>query len=255
MAVFSTPAVLLRRIDFGDYDVIVTLFTRHRGKISAIAKSAKRSTKRFSGILELFSALEVVCSSGRGKGLPVLQEAVLIHPFSKIRADILRTAYASFWAEMMYEWTEEGIQLIDHYDLLLHALTVLDLRNMPEAAVSVLFQMRFLALSGYAPDLVGCSVCRRPVEEIQDPSFRFDLKKGGLVCSRCAPDASRTLNLHRGTIKQLQWIKGRELNTAGRLRFTPQAIKEGENLLEAFGPYHLGKVPKSLSFLQQIRKG
>jgi len=254
MAVFSTPAILLRRIDFGDYDVIVTFFTLNRGKISAIAKSAKRSTKRFSGILELFSALEVVCSSGRGKGLPVLQEAVLTRPFSRIRANILRTAYASFWAEMMYEWTEEGVQLTEHFDLLLHALTALDRNDMPEAALSIWFQMRFLTLSGYTPDLTGCRICRRRVEEIQDPSIRFDLKKGGLMCSRCVSGASGTLSLHRGTIKQLQWIKGRELKTAGRLRFTPQAITEGENLLEAFGPYHLGKIPKSLSFLRQIRK-
>ena len=255
MAAFSTPALLLRRIDFGDYDVIVTFFSLHRGKISAIAKSAKRSTKRFSGILELFSALEIVCSSGRGKGLSVLQEAVLTHPFSKIRGDIVKTAYASYWAEMMHEWTEEGVQLIEHYDLLLHVLEALNSGDIPEAALSILFQMRFLTLSGYAPDLGGCSTCRTPVEMIQAPSIRFDLKSGGLVCSRCASGAPGKLDLHKGTIKQLQWIKGRRLKTAGRLRFTPQAIKEGQNLLEAFGPYHLGKMPKSLSFLQQIRKG
>jgi DNA repair protein RecO (recombination protein O) len=250
---FSTPAVLLRRIDFGDYDVIVTLFSRRQGKISAIAKSAKRSTKRFSGILELFSVLDVVCSSGRGKGLPVLQEAVLIHPFSKIRADILKTASASYWAEMMNEWTEAGVKLIEHYDLLIHVLTALNADEAPAGALNILFQMRFLTLSGYAPDLSGCSNCRVPLEKIQEASIRFDLKRGGLLCSRCASGAQAKLSLHKGTIKQLQWIKRRELKTADRLRLTPQAITEGQNLLEAFGPYHLGKVPKSLSFLQQIR--
>lgn len=252
---FSTPAVLLRRIDFGDHDVIVTLFSRDRGKISAIAKSAKKSAKRFSGILELFSAVKVVCGSGRGKGLPVLKEAVLVHPFSNIRTHIEKTAYASFWAEMMHEGTEEGVRLIDHYDLLLHVLGDLNAGDTPEAALSILFLMRFLALSGYAPNLSGCVICRTAVEAIPDPCIRFDPRKGGLLCCGCASGAPGTVSLHKGTIKQLQWIERGDLKTAGRLRFTAQAMKEGEDLLEAFGPYHLGKMPKSLSFLRQIRKG
>ena len=59
MSSFSTPAIILRRIDFGDYDLIVTIFTLNKGKISVIAKSAKKSKKRFAGILELFSVLDV----------------------------------------------------------------------------------------------------------------------------------------------------------------------------------------------------
>ena len=73
---FSSPAILLRRMDYGDFDVIITFFTLNRGKLSLIAKSAKKSVKRFAGILELFSVLEVVAGSGRNKGLSVLQEAV-----------------------------------------------------------------------------------------------------------------------------------------------------------------------------------
>ncbi|MBW1745923.1 MAG: DNA repair protein RecO [Deltaproteobacteria bacterium] len=63
MSSFSTPAIVLRRIDFGDYDLIVSFFTLNKGKISVIAKSAKKSVKRFSGVLEPFSVLEVVCST------------------------------------------------------------------------------------------------------------------------------------------------------------------------------------------------
>ena len=43
---------------------------------SVIAKAAKKSVKRFGGILELFTALEAVIKPGRGKGLPVLMTAV-----------------------------------------------------------------------------------------------------------------------------------------------------------------------------------
>ena len=110
MSNFSTPAIVLRRIDFGDYDLIINFFTLNKGKISVIAKSAKKSVKRFSGVLEPFSILEVVCNSGRGKGLPVLQEATLTQPFSKIRADIVKIAYASYWAELINIWPYESLR-------------------------------------------------------------------------------------------------------------------------------------------------
>jgi len=50
---------MLRRTDFGDYDLIITFLSLSKGKISVIAKSAKKSTKRFAGVLELTSQYTV----------------------------------------------------------------------------------------------------------------------------------------------------------------------------------------------------
>jgi len=126
MPVFSTPAILLHRLDYGDFDLILTFLSLERGKISLIAKAAKKSTKRFAGILELFSLIEVVGSTSRGRGLPVLQEAILQSPFSTIRDDIKKTAYASYWCELINKWVEENRKQVQLYYLLQHALSQLD---------------------------------------------------------------------------------------------------------------------------------
>ena len=252
---FSTSAILLRKIDFGDYDVIINFFTLDRGKFSAIAKSAKKSTKRFSGILELFSALNIVCEIGRRKGLPILQEAGLTHAFSKIRTDIQKTAYASYWAEIINEWMEEGERQQDLYSLLLYALTELDRERLPPESLSIFFQLKFLIYAGYAPNLKECTVCRKTVEEIKETRIRFDLKKGGLICSQCRSGDSSHIQLQKGTVKHLLWIERVALNKIERIHFTDQALMEGLRLLEAFTPFHLGKTLRSLTFLQQIRKG
>ncbi|MGD2024091.1 MAG: recombination protein O N-terminal domain-containing protein, partial [Desulfobacterales bacterium] len=68
MSVFSTPAILLRRLDYGDFDLILTFLSLQRGKISLIAKSAKKSKKRFAGVLELFSLIDIVVSTGKRRG-------------------------------------------------------------------------------------------------------------------------------------------------------------------------------------------
>ena len=253
MSSFSTPAIVLRRIDFGDYDLIINFFTLTNGKISVIAKSAKKSVKRFAGILELFSVLEIVCSPGRGKGLPVLQEATLKQPFSISRADIVKIAYASYWAELINVWMEEGKKQVQIYQLFQHVLNELDLGYMPRETLSIIFQIRFIRISGFCPDLTQCGKCRIEVEEIKKGRIAFDIVKGCLVCDKCSSSALNKIYLSRGTIKQLLWVESGDLQKAGRIRFTKTALSEGLKFLEAFVPYHLGMAPKSLKFLKQIR--
>jgi DNA repair protein RecO (recombination protein O) len=253
MPVFSTPAILIRRLDFGDYDLILTFFSLERGKIPLIAKSAKKSTKRFAGILELFSELEVVANTGRGKGLPVLQEAGLKHPFSSIRADIIKTAYASYWAELIYDWMEEYERQVRLYDLFKYVLGELDGGRIPNEVLSILFQIRLLHISGHRPNLNRCCRCRTSLEILSDDKLFFDIVKGGIKCIKCASESTGGISLSKGSAKQLLWVESGDLAKAARIRFTAQAIKESLEFLEAFVPYHLGKQPRSLKFLRQIR--
>lgn len=255
MSSFATPAIILRRIDFGDYDLIISLFTLNMGKISALAKSAKKSTKRFAGILEPFSVLEVVCNINPAKKrLPILQEAVLMHPFPKISADVKKIAYASYWAELVNEWVEENEKQADVFRLLHYVFNQLNLGDTPETTLSILFQMRFMAISGYSPNITRCGVCEKDLESINMNRITFDVKKGGLVCEKCRSGSTGRLHLSKGTIKQLLWIGSGDFAKAGKIRFSQQAMKESLECLEAFVPYHLGKEPRSLAFLRQIRE-
>jgi DNA repair protein RecO (recombination protein O) len=254
MPLFSTPAILLRRLDYGDYDLILTFLSLERGKISLIAKSAKKSTKRFAGILELFSLLEAVASTGKGRGLPVLQEATLISSFSTIRNDIRKTAYASYWCELLNNWVEENQKQASLYYLLKHALSQLDSGATAAAQVSIFFQMRLLYLSGHGPSLRKCGRCRKDLETIKSNQVVFDIAKGAILCDGCTPGAGGRIRLSKGTIKQLLWVESGDLKKASRVRFGSQAIKESLEFLEAFVPYIMGMQPQSLKFLRQIRQ-
>lgn len=254
MPVFNTPAVLLRKLEYGDFDLILTLLSLQRGKIALIAKSAKKSTKRFAGILELFSHLEVVASAGRGRGLPVLQEATLISPFSTIRNDINKTAYASYWCELINNWVEENQKQEQLFYLLKHVLNELDRGESEAAQISILFQMKLLHLTGHGPNLKQCGRCRKNLEIILPTQIVFDIAKGAILCDACAPGAGGRLRLSKGTLKQLIWFESGNLKKASRIRFGAQALKEGLEFLETFVPYTLGTQPQSLKFLRQIRK-
>ncbi|MEJ2727941.1 MAG: DNA repair protein RecO [Deltaproteobacteria bacterium] len=254
MSLFCTPAILLRRLDYGDFDLILTFLSLERGKISLIAKSAKKSTKRFAGILELFSLMEAVASTGKGRGLPVLQEATLISPFSTIRSDIRKTAYASYWCELLNSWVEENQKQAPLYYLLKHALSQLDGGAITAAEISSFFQMRLLHLSGHDPSLRQCGRCRKSLETIRPNQVVFDIARGTILCDECTSGVAGRIRLSKGTIKQLLWVESGDLKKASRVRFGAQAIKESLEFLEAFVPYIMGMQLQSLKFLKQIRE-
>lgn len=252
MSTISTSGILLRRIEYGDHDLIVTLLTLDYGKISLMAKYARKSKKRFAGTLELFSEMTLVAALPRKGGLPVLKEASLQQPFASIREQPLKTAYASYWTELVFSWLEEGKPQQKIYRLLRYSLTELASGKTP-GATSIVFQLYFLQFSGLSPNLKQCSRCRRELEKLRGDMFSFDLAKGGLVCQGCLSGQPMRHQLSRGTVKQLLWIQASRPGNASRLKFTDLAVKEGLQFLEAFVPYHLGREPKSLKFLNQMR--
>ena len=249
----STSAIVLRRRDYGDFDLILTVLTLDHGVCTLIAKAAKKSTKRFQGILEHFAGLKIVYRQPRGKGLPVLEEATLEDNFGVIRSDIVKTAYASYWAELVALWLETGEPRGDIYRLLAFVLAELAANTTPAALLNLLFQMRFIGQEGLRPVLEHCACCQTDVETLAQTQFCIDLKQGGIVCHQCPSPDARRLYLGKGTLKLLLWMVGGDLARALRVRFAARSLAEATAFVEAFVPYHLGRTPKSLAFLRQIR--
>ena len=247
----SSPVIVLRTIQHGDNDKILTVFTLKQGKASLMAKGAQKSIKRFAGTLELFSAIHLVWASKRSRGLPYLQEASIIHPYDRIRTSIRHTTYASCWCELVYQWMEEGQEHPAVFRLLERLLDQLDSETLPDEILHIAFQARFMALNGFLPGLERCSTCGLPIDRIPGNGVTFHVKKGGIFCRTCAPPGPGFLSLSKGTVKRLHWILNRPLSHLGRLRFSPQSVEEGTRLLDAFVPYHLGKETKSAKMLKQ----
>jgi len=255
MSRLTTTAIVLQRRQYGDYDLIVTVLAADQGKRTLIAKAAKKSTKRFPGILEPFNHLQIAFREPKRKGIPVLEEASLLRPMGSLRSDFIKMAYASYWVESISIWMEEGQVHPDVFHLLEFVLDALNAGAMAAEMLSILFQMRFVGHEGLLPALERCTCCQSEIEHLTQNYFCVDLGQGGVVCNQCPPGTHGHLQLSKGTLKQLQWISGGDLVRARRMRFSARAMAEATAFLEAFVPYHIGKKPKSLRFLQQVRTG
>ncbi|MCF8092450.1 MAG: DNA repair protein RecO [Desulfotignum sp.] len=257
MSDFRTEAILLRKIDYGDHDFIITFITRDRGKITVMAKNAKKSVKRFSGSLDLFSLNHILCSFPKKNkdAMVTLAHADLENGFANIRFNVFKTAYASYWAEMTHLWMEEGRTQPKLYDLLLFALDMLDRSDIQKEVLSLLFQIRFMSISGFTPNMEMCENCNTLVDNIPEKKLRFDFKEGKIVCPRCRVNGSKYgMDVSKGTLKQLFWMNNTDICRADRIRFSGFAIKEGQMLLESFIPFHIGREFKSLMFLKRLRQ-
>lgn len=252
---FSAKSIILWKKEYGENDFIIFLFAEGYGRISAIAKNAKKSIKRFGGVLELFTLVDAELKPSRSQGLYILSEVSLDSPYEKIRSDFFKTAHASYWAEILSGWIEEAHPQDEIFKLLRTALENLDKGKVPAETLGIIFQVKLLQLSGLSPDFSSCPGCRRQIENINDKRLLFDIKDGRIVCSSCSVKGSAggKIKISKGTINELRWIQNNTCSMAMRLRLNHGSIGESRAVLEKFLPFHMGKEINSLSFLNRLR--
>ena len=146
----QTEAIVLRLTDYGEADRIVSLFTLEQGRLSGIARGAKRSRKRFGGALESFAHLRLQLHLGAG--LPTLLSADIGSIFPGIRADLSKIGCAAYACELVERLTPEGEANPRLFRLLFCYLECLDL-SPPSPSDRRFFAVNLLKILGYQPDL------------------------------------------------------------------------------------------------------
>lgn len=178
---------MLRSVDYGESDRVLTLLTRRLGKLACIARGARRSKKRFGGVLQPFSLLAVAIEP-RHSGMPMLQSAQIRRHPERIVSDLARVSAGYAGLELVRELTPDGEADDDVFDLVVMLLDALDAEACTPAALLVCFEARLLAIAGFAPMLDACGHCGKQAKPGQ--RARFDARHGHLVCASCGGAAS-----------------------------------------------------------------
>lgn len=187
--VYTEEAVVLRRMSFGETDRILVLFTRCRGKLSAIAKGARRPLSKLGGGSEPFSQATVQLAVGQN--LDVLTQCRVEKSFAGIRRDLAKVAYATYMLELADSGLTERQPQPELWDLLVASLTLLEEATTPDMLVRA-FELNAMRILGYEPQLWHCVRDERPVDM---PGAAFHPLRGGMLCPRCASYGSGTVSL------------------------------------------------------------
>ena len=243
-------AIVLRAVEFGESDLIAHLLMPETGRLTVIAKHARKSQRRFPGSLDLFNHLWVSVSRRRPSSLALLEQAVLQDPFLELRRGAGRYALASYLVELMDRMApEEGARVDTErlFDFALAALTAIG-QLEPDPRLKCFMELRAFDALGLRPEFEHCVRCGvRP----RGPRVSFHVSDGGVICAAHGAEGSMgVLPVHLGTLRVLQQALVYDLPHLLRLTLGPEALAEAEQILFRFQRFHVGFELRSERFLE-----
>lgn len=242
--------VVLRTVDYGDSDRVITLLTRDRGKVSAFARGARASRRRFGGALEPFTLLAAEARERSGSDLLGLDTVAVTRGFGALRADLARIACASYAVELARELVRDHEPHGDLFDLLVAYLEALDAGPARPAALRA-FELGALRAAGLMPRLDACARCG--AELAAGLPARFDAGQGGALCPGCAPTAAPGApSLSGAGVAALLRLQDGGLAAAAAEPLAPSAGREARDALTAFIEHHLGRRLAARRFLDDV---
>ncbi|PIV01270.1 DNA repair protein RecO [Candidatus Shapirobacteria bacterium CG03_land_8_20_14_0_80_39_12] len=120
MNIYKSEGVVLKRSNFGEADRLVTIFTKHYGKLTFVAKGVRRVTSKKGGSLEIFNMISFLAAKGRG--MDILTEAETIETFSGWRKNLEKVAAAYEICEILDKLTAEASEQKEVYEFLVSSL-------------------------------------------------------------------------------------------------------------------------------------
>lgn len=249
MPTYVTEGVVLRRIDYGEADRILTVLTREHGKIGVIARGARKANSRLAAHTDLFARSRMQLAHGRGE-LEVLTQAETIGSAAPL-TDARRATCAAVCAELADRVLESNHPDAETFDLVADALSdCTDVTRDPRTAL-VWLTRRLIDRLGYAPQLHGCASCGQTLEEA---SARFSAVAGGLLCDRCAPADPGTVECSVRVIKVLRVAAAGDATLYRRLLLDEASLATLEEVAECELAQHLDRQLRSLTVLRAIER-
>lgn len=181
--ILTTPAIVLRRVAYREADLIVTLLGLDTGRVSALARGARKSGRRFAGGLGMGSAGEARLRDRPGAELMDLESFDGRGDRAGLSTDLAKTAHAAYAVELcdrlcpprqpeksIFVWLDEFLSRLD--------------AGVATAARLRVFEIGLLRGLGLGPSLERCAVCDRV--DLGSEDVRWEPANGGVVCRDCA---------------------------------------------------------------------
>jgi DNA repair protein RecO (recombination protein O) len=245
----KTLAIVLRVIDFSESSCVVTLFTRDFGKLTGLAKGARRPKGPFESALDLLSVVRLMVIRKSSDALDLLTEARLEQRFRAASRDLSRLYAGYYVAELLIDLTQDDDPHPELFDAAIAAIRQLDgAASVPTTLLR--FELAALRMLGHQPSLDLCASCGESVPDL--PRVPFGLIAGGVLCPRCREGKRSVISLSQAARAGLaREFEGAEL---------PGEIDRGvrgelRGLLNQYLSHLIGHRPKMHAFFGLLMSG
>ncbi|HET7685402.1 MAG TPA: DNA repair protein RecO [Candidatus Limnocylindria bacterium] len=246
---YKTEGIVLRAMDLGEADRVLTVLTPRMGKLRVVAKGVRRTRSRIGGGLEPMSDVHLVMAVGRT--FDVVTSTSIEDPHLGLREDLHSTAAAWYVAELADRFCEERADAHAAFVLLAQALSALDAPAdvVSRDVVARWFELHLLEAMGFRPELVRCLDCDATIEP---GGNAYSPVAGGVLCPACGHAALAARPLSDDALKVLRHLQRSELTAVLRLRLGAAVERETERLLHATISAVLERELRSREFLEEV---
>jgi DNA repair protein RecO (recombination protein O) len=246
VAAVRTLALVVRSVDVFETSSVVTLLTRELGKVSALAKGARRLKSPLQGGLDLLGVSDIVLLHKASEALDLITEAAPVERFASLRRD-LAALYAGYYiAELLSELTD----FHDPHPKLFDAATV-TLRHLGDDGLRprrvLRFELACLRELGLMPALEACAHCGAEVEG-RGAAFAFGLATGGVLCAACRTGQPHVATLSGRTLDAIRVLAAPGPGWRDE-RYAEAPLGAVRATLGAVISHHLGHRPRLLPYL------
>lgn len=228
----NTMAVILRREDWNGDDCRITLYTKDRGKLEAVARGLRKAKSKLSAHLQPLALSEVFLVEG--KRFPIVAGSSVACRYPRIMNSLSSMSTGGLMARLVDLMTPLESHESRIYELLTDALGILEATDQHDDRINHLlarlFAWKLLALSGYHAQLRECVECGKTMTEQETD---FGVRRGGVIHRACSPVGEHTLRVSLPAIKGLAYMVDAPLTDAARLRSQNGALGEMMSIIEA----------------------
>ena len=243
----TTTGLVLREVLYKESSKILTVLTASLGKITVLAKGARRKGSKISASCQLLVCSEMTLFCSKGKY--TLTEGRCLEDFSGLRDDIELLALGSYFAEMMetvcgYETPEPEM-----LSLGLNALFALTEGKRPQKLIKTAFEIRLMCLAGFEPMAFTCVICGK--EEVPNPYL--NLEGGTVCCEKCkGSDMGRYIPMCQGSLAAMRYIISAEPKKVFSFKLGEESLYRLGKISESYVKKHLDRDFKTLEFYKSV---
>ena len=248
MALYNTRALVIKSINLSESDRLVTFMTENQGKVKCVAKGARKVKNRFWGALEPMSLIHLIYFGKEHQSLFRLNHCDIIESFQTIRDDFDKLYTGVYFLARIDSMILEGHREKKIFALLYQSLAALNQQTELEP-LRRLFEIRLLSLSGYAPQLEHCVLCKSLPE---NGMIAFSYTHNGILCNACSNRARIDIQFSTGTRNYIKKLLDVEIKTCERLKFPKSQTDEIEKVTHRLILSHLGRELKSYPFIKNM---
>lgn len=250
MSYLKTKGIVIREVNTGEADKIITVFSRSRGRISVLAKGARRPRSKNSAGAQLFSYCDYVLFSGRD--MYSMNSSEVLEPFYEIRNDMIRLTYAAHFMDIVNDIIQENQPASRLMQLLLNSLHMLAKTDKPPELIARIFELRAMTITGYAPYTRGCMICGS--DSLDDCSFSF--RQCGFICGKetCRETDRFAPELSPGAARAIQHIVQAKMDGLFSFALSQNVLEELGRISKRYIRERLERDYTKLDFLRLIQK-